>query len=99
MKYLVLCPHWDDGPLSVGGLIQRIGSETTLLTVFSRTAWMNDRNDPGTVDEVSRLREGEERRAARILGVRNVDGLGLPEAPLRGHRSVFAKPGKDSISM
>ncbi len=91
-EWIVLSPHPDDAALSVGGwLLSRgadpAGSPPLVVVAFSRTAWTRWRGAGLSPDEVTRLREAEERLAARLFGYAVVF-LGLPEAPLRGRAGV-----------
>jgi LmbE family N-acetylglucosaminyl deacetylase len=84
-RVLVLSPHRDDAPLSVGGLLQLIRAHVTVVTVFSRSNWARSRPHEGEEERVSRLRAREDRAALHRLGVTRSRGLGHPDAPLRGY--------------
>jgi LmbE family N-acetylglucosaminyl deacetylase len=83
---LLLSPHCDDGPLSVGAalLAGAFGPDVEELLVFSRSRYTRFTPGTGDVDPTSALRQAEERRAGELAGYR-VTFLGFPEP--------FARPG------
>ena len=80
---LVITPHPDDAEIEAGGTVARWIREGRQVVFAVCT-----NGDKGTTDrslapgELARIREGEQRRAAGILGVREVVFLGLPDQGL-----------------
>lgn len=95
---MFLAPHFDDVPLSCGGLVSSLadrGVPTTMITLFGgeitdevTTAFAREKHarwgllDAGIVVE---RRRAENQEAARILGCGTCD-LGFPDAIYRGER-------------
>jgi LmbE family N-acetylglucosaminyl deacetylase len=83
---LLLSPHCDDGPLSVGAalLAGRFGPDVEELLVFSRSRYTQFEQGTGEIEQTSALRQAEEAHAGALAGYR-VTFLGFPEP--------FARPG------
>ncbi len=94
---VVLSPHYDDFPLTIGGLAKK-WSERNIPVVdyvmFSRskhTLGSGGNRYISSESAVSRMRLNEERKTARHLGNVQIKLAGLPEAPLRGHRFLSSE--------
>ena len=98
-RHIILSPHPDDAPLSLGGWIldvRRRGEQVLIVNVFSKTAAWRFPGAAGRVDEVQAIRRAEEALMARLTGAR-LHHMELPEAMLRGHslEQIFtASPGE-----
>ena len=86
---LVVSPHFDDGVLSVGGLMQRHPETFAIVTVFGRSASTNGGFAPDEQRAISARRRAEDVAACRHLGVTAVRSLPFADARLRG-RSPFS---------
>lgn len=95
---LFIQPHYDDVPLSCGGiaaLLARGGHSPCMVTVFASelvdemvgefAAWKHERWKVTDADQVQAVRRTEDAEAARTLGC-PVRWLGLPDAIYRGDR-------------
>lgn len=68
----VLAPHCDDAPYSVAGVMRALadaGIAVEMLTVFGRSGYAPNRPELD-VDQVSALRQDEDRAAASVIGPR-----------------------------
>lgn len=67
---LILSPHCDDAPLSLGGslLARSWGENVHVVVIFSRSRYTRFATWDNDVDAVSALRQAEERRAAERAG-------------------------------
>jgi LmbE family N-acetylglucosaminyl deacetylase len=79
LRLLCVLAHPDDESLGTGGVLARYaaeGLETYLVTATrGERGWMGDeRDDPG-LEALGKIREGELRAAARVLGLREVNFL------------------------
>ena len=82
----IVSPHRDDAAFSCGVFMElclRRGVETTIVNVFTRSAYA-PYAPPTVMEEVTHLRRGEDERMVRLLhpGCRMLD-LGLLDAPQR----------------
>ncbi|MEV0537730.1 PIG-L family deacetylase [Kitasatospora sp. NPDC050463] len=83
----VISPHYDDGVLSLGGLLAGLGARATLVTVFGGapagprepSAW-DLRCGFADPARAARARALEDERACRLLGVARI-ALPLPDNP------------------
>jgi LmbE family N-acetylglucosaminyl deacetylase len=99
-RMLVISPHFDDGVLSVGGLIARVirvGALVTVATVFSSppdgplsAAARAFHERCGLGEDGMRRRAAEDREACRRLGAEPVH-LGMREALYRRERQGSAR--------
>lgn len=87
---LILSPHCDDAPLSLGGALlgKRLGSRVHVAVCFSVSRWIYGSKTLASVSTCTKIRNGEERSAAKEFGYR-VSFLGLKEP--------FARPGFDAL--
>jgi len=80
---LVIFAHPDDAEFGIGGTVARWcreGKKVAYLACTSGEKGTGDRElDP---QELARIRENEQIKAARVLGVRNVDFLRFPDQGL-----------------
>lgn len=83
---LLLSPHCDDGPLSVGAalLAGQFGPDVEELLVFSRSRYTQFTPGTGEIVSTTALRQAEEAHAGALAGYQ-VSFLGFPEP--------FARPG------
>lgn len=82
---LVLAPHYDDEVLGCGGLVLQLtagGAEVDVLFLTDGAASAAAGEDAG---EHSRRRRREAEAAARVLGLRRLEHLGLPDGHLEQH--------------
>lgn len=96
-RIVVLSPHLDDAALSLGAMIERasrLGSEVTVLTVFSGDPASNEPAASwdracgfATVGEAARARREEDRRACAIMGA-SPSWLSFPYEDPQGVRSA-----------
>lgn len=64
---LILSPHCDDVPLSLGGtLLSGILPTPSVQVIFSLSRYTKDQPCTGSVEVISPLRQAEERKASRI---------------------------------
>ena len=91
-EVIVVSPHPDDAPLSLGGrmLARRLGARKAgvadlVINVFSRTAWTRFPRQLADAEHIAAVRAEEEELVARLAHLR-LRMLGLPEAMLRGHK-------------
>jgi LmbE family N-acetylglucosaminyl deacetylase len=95
---LFVQPHYDDVPLSCGGIVSLLaerGHEPHMVTVFAGelvdemvgefAAWKHERWKVTDAEQVLAVRRAEDADAARALGA-PVRWLGLPDAIYRGDR-------------
>lgn len=79
--------HPDDQEFTVGGTIAkwaRAGTEVITVCITSGDAGSNEKTDPNmTQEELIRVREDEQRNAARVLGVKEVVYLRYPDGALQ----------------
>lgn len=90
-RTLLISPHPDDVAYSCGGLLATLGRpvHTTLLTVFTRSAWALPRRlRRAGAQVVSAQRRQEELRYCRLRGFADYWPLGFADAGLRGYDDV-----------
>ena len=70
MQVLILSPHCDDIPLSLGGtLISRyLGDNIEVIVVFSKSAYTINNKGNANIALTSKIRNEEEKQAAEKLG-------------------------------
>jgi LmbE family N-acetylglucosaminyl deacetylase len=82
---MAITAHPDDETLGLGGTLARYGAEGVETHVLSATQGESGRHGEGPPpgpEALGRLREGELRRAAAVLGVTDVQFLGYPDGAL-----------------
>lgn len=80
VRVLAVFAHPDDGDYYFGGTVARLAAAGARVTYLCATS--GDKGDvSGTQSpaHLSRLREGEQRAAAALLGVQEVEFIGLPD--------------------
>lgn len=86
---MFIAAHPDDPEFLAGGtvaLLVREGREVTYVVLTNGNKGSGDRTV--TSDQLVPIREEEQRRAARVLGVRHVEFLGQEDGELEDTRSV-----------
>src|SRR5215813_560825 len=86
-RVMVVTAHPDDSELGAGGTIAKMvkeGREVTYVIVTRGNKGSGDRTM--TPERLARIREEEQRNAARVLGVEVVDFLGFPDCELEDTR-------------
>ncbi len=80
-RLLVVLAHPDDESFAIGGTLARYAAEHVLVTLVCATR--GEAGIPGLAAvAVARLREGELRAAARVLGIGELHWLGHPDGAL-----------------
>ena len=88
-KVLVIAAHPDDMESWCGGtlaLLTDAGADVCLLLATSGEAGSRDERD--TRESLRAVREAEALEAARLLGIRNVTFLGLPDGEVENDRDL-----------
>lgn len=90
-KVLMLSPHCDDIPLSLGGslLAGEWGAEVHTIVIFSTSRYTLKNGWNNEVESVTAVRNAEERRAAALAGY-TVEFLGFPEPGVRSGYTQIA---------
>jgi len=88
-RVLVLTAHPDDSEFGAGGTIAKMvkdGCEVTYVIVTNGNKGSSDR--AMTSERLARIREEEQRNAARTLGVARVEFLGYPDCEVEDTREL-----------
>jgi LmbE family N-acetylglucosaminyl deacetylase len=88
-RVLVVAAHPDDPEFLAGGTVARLakeGREITYVIVTNGNKGSGDRKI--TSDQLIPIREDEQRRAARVLGVGHVEFLGYEDGELEDARAL-----------
>ena len=88
-RVLVVTAHPDDSEFGAGGTIAKLvrdGCEVSYVIVTNGNKGSGDRTM--TSERLARIREEEQRNAARTLGVLNVDFLGYPDCEVEDTRQL-----------
>lgn len=84
LRYVIVSPHLDDAPLSLGGHMLQWGRRCLVLDLFSTVSWwrlpIESHEDP----KIQQCRDAEEDLVAELTGA-TVRRVGLMEAPRRGY--------------
>lgn len=84
LRYVIVSPHLDDAPLSLGGHMLQWGRQCLVLDLFSTVSWwrlpIESHEDP----KIQQARDAEEDLVAELTGA-TVRRVGLMEAPRRGY--------------
>jgi LmbE family N-acetylglucosaminyl deacetylase len=86
-RVLVVTAHPDDAEFGAGGTVARLvrdGLQVSYCVVTSGDKGSSDRSM--TPERLARIREEEQRNAARVLGVETVDFLGFPDCEVEDTR-------------
>jgi LmbE family N-acetylglucosaminyl deacetylase len=88
-RVLVVTAHPDDAEAGAGGTVVNLvkqGADVTYVIVTSGTMGSSDRTM--TPERLARIREAEQREAARTLGVKHVEFLGYPDGEVEDTRDL-----------
>ena len=88
-RVLVVTAHPDDSEFGAGGTIAKMvkeGREVTYVIVTRGDKGSGDR--AMTPERLARIREEEQRNAARVLGVERVEFLGYPDGEVEDTRDL-----------
>jgi LmbE family N-acetylglucosaminyl deacetylase len=86
-RVLVITAHPDDSEFGAGGTIAKLvheGMHVSYCIVTNGNKGSGDRSM--TPERLARIREEEQRNAARVLGVETVDFLGFPDCEVEDTR-------------
>jgi LmbE family N-acetylglucosaminyl deacetylase len=86
-RVLVITAHPDDAEFGAGGTVARLvreGLQVSYCIVTNGNKGSGDRSM--TPERLARIREEEQRSAARVLGVETVDFLGFPDCEVEDTR-------------
>ena len=94
LRAMVVTAHPDDSEFGAGGTVAKLtkeGKTVTYCIVTNGNKGSSDRSM--TPERLVKIREEEQRNAARVLGVEAVDFLGFPDCELENTReSRMAAP-------
>jgi len=88
-RVLVVAAHPDDAETGAGGTVAKLvrqGARAAYVIVTSGTMGSSDRTM--TPDRLARIREAEQRNAARALGVEHVEFLGYDDGEIADTRDL-----------
>lgn len=88
-RVLIITAHPDDSEFGAGGLVVKLvkeGREVTYVVVTNGNKGSGDRSM--TPDRLARIREEEQRSAARTLGVARVEFLGYEDCEVEDTRDL-----------
>jgi LmbE family N-acetylglucosaminyl deacetylase len=88
-RVMVVTAHPDDSEFGAGGTVARLvkeGREVTYVVVTRGDKGSGDR--AMTPERLARIREEEQRSAARVLGVERVEFLGYPDCEVEDTRDL-----------
>jgi LmbE family N-acetylglucosaminyl deacetylase len=95
-RVLVVSAHPDDPDFGAGGAVARLADSGAKVTYVIVTDGSQGGEDPKQKDsELKVIREREQRAAARVLGVKNVEFLGYKD----GHLSPDLRLRRDIVRM
>ncbi len=82
-RVMVITAHPDDSEFGAGGTVAKLAREGKTVTYCILTNGNKGSGDRSmTPERLARIREEEQRAAARVLGVETVDFLGFPDGEL-----------------
>lgn len=86
---LIISSHFDDAPLSLGGMINRreVFHDLQILVVFTRSSYTILPNITNTTDYISRLRDLEMESYCKLLGI-ELNKLGFGDTTQRKYPEV-----------
>src|SRR5262249_48781110 len=88
-RVLVVTAHPDDPEFAAGGTVAKLVKDGCDVTYVIATNGNKGSSDPAAVPEwLARVREEEQRHAARILGVTRVEFLGHEDGELEDNRQL-----------
>src|SRR5215468_6552828 len=88
-RAMVVTAHPDDSEFGAGGTVAKLvreGKEVTYCILTNGNKGSGDRSM--TPERLARIREEEQRNAARVLGVEAIDFLGFPDCELEDTRET-----------
>ena len=88
-RVMVVTAHPDDSEFGAGGTVAKLakqGCEVTYVIVTNGNKGSSDRTM--TPERIAKIREEEQRNAARALGVERVEFLGYPDCELEDTRDL-----------
>ena len=88
-RVMVVTAHPDDSEFGAGGTVAKLakqGCEVTYVVVTNGNKGSSDRTM--TPERLAKIREEEQRNAARTLGVERVEFLGYPDGELEDTRDL-----------
>lgn len=86
-RVMVITAHPDDSEFGAGGTAAKLAREGKTVTYCIATNGDKGSGDRSmTPERLARIREEEQRAAARVLGVETVDFLGFPDGELEDTR-------------
>ncbi len=88
-RVLVVTAHPDDSEFGAGGTVAKLvreGMQVVYCIVTNGDKGSGDRSM--TPERIARIREAEQRNAARVLGVETVDFLGFPDCEVEDTRET-----------
>jgi LmbE family N-acetylglucosaminyl deacetylase len=88
-RVLVVTAHPDDAEFGAGGTVAKLARQGCEITYLILTNGDNGSSDRSMAPErLARVREEEQRNAARVLGVERVQFLGYPDGDLEDTRDL-----------
>ena len=88
LRVMVVTAHPDDSEFGAGGTVAKLTREGKTVTYCILTNGNKGSSDRSmTPERLVRIREEEQRNAARVLGVDTVDFLGFPDCELENTRA------------
>jgi LmbE family N-acetylglucosaminyl deacetylase len=85
----VITAHPDDSEFGAGGTVAALTREGKSVSYCILTNGNKGSSDRGmTPDRLVKIREEEQRNAARVLGVETIDFLGFPDCELENTRET-----------
>ena len=88
-RVLVVTAHPDDSEFGAGGTVAKLvreGKHVSYCIVTNGNKGSSDRSM--TPERIARIREEEQRAAARVLGVETIDFLGFPDCEVEDTRET-----------
>jgi len=88
-RVMVITAHPDDSEFGAGGTIAKLTRDGKVVTYCILTNGNKGSSDRSmTPERLAKIREEEQRNAARVLGVETVDFLGFPDCELEDTRET-----------
>jgi LmbE family N-acetylglucosaminyl deacetylase len=88
-RVMVITAHPDDSEFGAGGTVAKLTREGKIVTYCILTNGNKGSSDRSmTPERLAKIREEEQRNAARVLGVETVDFLGFPDCELEDTRET-----------
>lgn len=86
-RVMVITAHPDDSEFGAGGTVAKLAREgKTVIYCIATNGNKGSGDRSMTPERLARIREEEQRAAARVLGVETVDFLGFPDGELEDTR-------------